>query len=876
MTSAEVQIHGYRKGHQLIASSTVLPKSDQAILDRLSDVAGPLRPTEQFAPYLTAYPLPSGTHYVVARTWQDMTVPRAGCVRTKSLLLDSIAWSYKPLLAAILSQLSSTELPSEKDAVVIELDEKFEEHFPPTPSFGASELLEALFLEDAKPVVVFDAPDPELIASRILTALWPEIRRRFTLSTFALSPRKIGGRDFDLVFAPSNAKSKFSDWPGRRVDGQSNQIERHRWTGAIVRRVFEEPVPRLLSGRDVELLGDRDADTAAALRIVMLWDELLDKLDRTPAAALGLFDIANSGMVNSAVAMKSLEPRLVRATRSAADSLSRRDAWDFVGAIARKIQGHDMPAGKIAVAQLAEKLAKYAPDGAIGLLRQSDRTGAIDDLIHSIATGLGNGAAPFVEQVLVEAPIDIISRLVSQGGMLVRRVANDDELIKRMAVVLTQVDRKLAGTAGEKLLPHLTQDRQLPAAIPVFANLDSQDISAALCRLRDINDFQAEQLGAELVNRAREVDGLLSVREVLASSDASVRRDSLLEQTLDPVAEDVEWLLNEKRLPEMTSGRLLANVLRRADDNQFAALLSDVVVSNGVVTHLSDNAIDVLERAVAQDKTPINAYVRIIQSVIRKVDNKRKFEIAEQVVGRCLQNRFDEDEAELFSMLFSTLGERLDGRSVVSMGLERGVDADIASRNLVFFGDAPLVARKNIVRAVEDIARALHERYEFDLTEAAYDACAKLMFDAEITSRKALIDAAGQLMPSLLRARNQPVSPMIATLFPVIYRELAKADDVPDLLKFVPFFDWDRCKTARHELVYAFISSSWSPGDLALTAHRSGDVIKILERVAKVYGGKEYLTSVEHDLGRLDFDDRKVVKRAINQIRLDFSSGYDR
>ena len=93
MITADVQIHGYRKGHQLLASSIVLPKDDQAVVDRLSDVAGPLRPKEQFVPYLSAYPLPSGTHYVVARTWQDLGVPRAGCVRTKSVLINILAWS---------------------------------------------------------------------------------------------------------------------------------------------------------------------------------------------------------------------------------------------------------------------------------------------------------------------------------------------------------------------------------------------------------------------------------------------------------------------------------------------------------------------------------------------------------------------------------------------------------------------------------------------------------------------------------------------------------------------------------------------------------------------------------------------------------------
>lgn len=875
MITAEVQIHGYRKGHQLLASSVVLSKDDQVVVDRLSDVAGPLRPREQFAPYISAYPLPSGTYYVVARTWQDMTVPRAGCVRTKSVLLDATTWSRRPPLIPTLRLLGSAKLPTEADAMRIELEERLEERLPPAPNFSASELLEALFLEDSKPVVVFDAPDPELIALRLLAALWPDIRRRFALSTFALSPRKIGGRDLDLVFAPSNAKAKFSDWPGRRVDGRLSQSDRHRWTGAIVRRVFEEPVPRLLSDREIDLLGDRDADGAAALRIALLWDELLDKLDRTPAAALGLLDIANSGIVNNVAAVKSLEPRLVEAARKAVGSLPPDGAWDFVGAIVRKMQGHDMPVGRMAVEQLAEQLAERAPDGAVSLLRQPDPKGAIDALILSIATGLGKGAAPYVEQVLVEAPTNIIARLIAQGGALTRRVAEDDRLIGRMGVVLTEVDRELADRAGMALLPFLIEDRQLPAAMPIFGRLDPAGIAAGLRWLRDANDFHGERLSAALIDQAREIKGLPVVRDVLISSDVSARKDALLARTVDPVEADVLWLLNEKRLSEKTSAALLVSVLRRADDNQFAVLLSDRAIGERVITRLPDDAVDMLARAVMQDSLPMNAHISTILSVIPKVDDSRKFEIAGRVMGRCLRNRFDGDETAVLSMLFGILGAKLDGGWVAKVGLEHGVDADVASRNLVALEKAPSSARKRIVAGVDEIAHALQGRQTMDLTEAANNACARLMFDAEKTSRKALVDAAGWLMPSLLRARRQPVSSIIAALFPMIYRELMNAADVPDLLKFIPFFDWDRCKTARQEVVQAFMSSSWKPGDLALTACRCGDVARILKRVAKSYGGEEYLTQIENDLGRLNGDDQNLVRRTISEIRSDSSYKFD-
>ena len=150
------------------------------------------------------------------------------------------------------------------------------------------------------------------------------------------------------------------------------------------------------------------------------------------------------------------------------------------------------------------------------------------------------------------------------------------------------------------------------------------------------------------------------------------------------------------------------------------------------------------------------------------------------------------------------------------------------------------------------------------------------MFEAEKTAPRALLDASGRLMPMLMRHPREPVSLMVAAAFPMVYRELAKEDDVPDLLKFIPFLDWDRCKAARHELVSTFMSSSfWSPADLALTACRCGDVGKILRRTAKSYGGEEYIERLTREAGRLPDECRLTVERTISHIRSDPSAKFD-
>ena len=216
MRVVQRQVHGYRHGHQLLAASVKLPKDEQLVVDRLSDVAGPLRPGEKFKSYLTAYPLPSGENFVLARTWQDLTVARAGCVRTLSLIIPMSDWANADGLSGYLDLLEIDRLPEDTDATEAAVSVVAAQPLPPVDNFGGSELLEALFLEEARPVVVLDAVNPDLIATRLLTALWPSLRRRFAVSTFARSPRKVAGRDFELVFAPKDARAKFTEWTSSR------------------------------------------------------------------------------------------------------------------------------------------------------------------------------------------------------------------------------------------------------------------------------------------------------------------------------------------------------------------------------------------------------------------------------------------------------------------------------------------------------------------------------------------------------------------------------------------------------------------------------------------------------------------------------------
>lgn len=873
MISVETQIHGYRQGHQLLASSCSLPKADQAIVDRLSDVAGPLRPGERFEPYLSAYPLPSEVFFVLARTWQDLSVPRAGCVRTLSLLIPMHAWETARGLQSFLELLNPASFPSQANA--FSLGDTTSVTLPEAPPFRASELLEAIFLEDTKPVALFEAPEPELIAVRLLTALWPTLRRRFALSTFALSPRKIEGRGFNLVFAPKDARPKFADWPGRRIDARAGQGARHRWTGEIVERVFHAPTPWLLSKTELGLIGSDDSATPAALRIALLWDELLAKLAQSPSAALGLLDIANSKMQSNSDVVLALRPVLADAAQRAAASLPPAEAWDLIGAMVRKIHGTRLDDAFPAVARATTTLAAKAPAGATALLDQSNGVDSIERLAPAIAAGLASHFGSSAEKALVASKASTFAQLIAANQDLARTAVTRVPLLERFAIGLTELDTAQFVAFRDAVLDFVVVDEQLVLARPLISSLDKADLLAEVRRLAMANALVADSFLPLIVRRARDTSSIGDLRETLLNLAPSSGRDRLISLTLQPIVEDVRWLLTEPRLVRNLALQLLCSLMRSAGFEQFHSVMSDADLARTLVEIFADGAHDLLERAVHDVQLPLEIFVAAVLRLLPLVSENDRSRLSRHALDRCLPNHFPGEEIVTLTTLLEALGTKLDGAWAVRRGLERGVPASVVSRNLGIFDQAPKSARSRIVEAVLEIAQVLADRSSMDLDEPAANACAHLFWDAQTINQTALVRSSAELLPNLLRAERAPISALIASTFPVVYRELAKKGNVPDILRIFPFFDWDRCKAARRELVDAFLSSpAWHPRDLALAACRAADVPRILKRVGKAYGGEAYIQRLSNDLSQLPDPCREKVLRTIKQMRSDWSERY--
>lgn len=205
-------LHGYDKGHRLLASSLRLESQDERALLTMSDLSGP-RAAENFLEYLTGYMLPSGSHYALAKTWYATEMERPGCVWTHTFLiereiidklctLEPLANSFfRPRLGSGYRYAEQVHIPVEEFA---------------RPQVGKLESLrmeqvscaiEWLYKsdDDLIPLVASSGREFEPLTLRLWAQMWPKLRTKFSFCTGSLAKRNLSGNPLVFQCGPDRA-----------------------------------------------------------------------------------------------------------------------------------------------------------------------------------------------------------------------------------------------------------------------------------------------------------------------------------------------------------------------------------------------------------------------------------------------------------------------------------------------------------------------------------------------------------------------------------------------------------------------------------------------------------------------------------------------
>jgi hypothetical protein len=876
ISRVEQQLHGYRSGHQLLASSLRLPREDQDTIDRLSDISGPLRPGETFRPYLTMYPLPSGSHYVVARTWQDLSAPRAGCVLTRSLLLASRLWAQLNYLTPLLSVLSPVETRERVSALEIP---EGDDTPPPVSSASTIELVEAIFLENRQPVIVFDAIDVEAehIAIRLLTALWPSVRRNFAICTFALGPRKVGVRAFDLLFAPKSARTRFSDWSGRRIDFSSSYSPRHRWSLSLAERIFHAANPSLTAGDALGVLTDDTRGDESVLRLSLLWNELSEKAPSTPTAVLGLLDILNSQQGATPRRFESLSPQVERALDTVMHSFPEAQAWRFLTTLVGKFPNEKPPQRIDAKIQNSAKvIAHRKPEAAFNFLAEQLETAQTTPAI--ILAGVADGtsdSSDIISSRFNKIPADLGLQLMSLSKEFSRGVLNaakrqSSDWLLPVAQALERVDGEMRRNVGFQVIPLLDDAMQAPLLPPLLEGVTPDELAEIAVQIGRKTSFSIVAFDEPLGNAARDDNGLQSLRNAVASQFTGPEADRFLLSTMRVDGQDIAWLCTQVS-PERARN-LLVHLLESAPDRALVAVQRDPNVRRLIFETLSsDISVGAMQaaRILALTDVPVEHFLDTGERLLPYLSKPERDRLAGHLLSRALSQASPKDSR--VPRLLEGVKGRVEARELVRWATTSSAKAARVAENLVILDAAPPDIRLSLVSHVDELSDRLVHRDQVDLGGRAYDAWARLI--SSCTDEGVRFRAAS---PTLTLALGQPrfaVSSLIVVTFPIVYARLLKSQQADErtipafiALPLSFFVDWDRAKSARNNLVDAYLNSSWPPVDLLLTSLESNIVYDTLDRLVRTDNGRAYIRAIEADTLRLDESARNRVLQSLRQF----------
>ena len=873
LQSVHQQLHGYRNGHELLQSSVQLDRQDQDVIDQLSDVAGPLRAGETFDPYLCAYPLPSHRFYALARTEQDADAPRAGCVKTRTLLVPQSYWE-RDANPTTLVHLFATEMS--EDQLLLRSD-PIAHSFIPLRSLMFGELVQALFIEERRPIVVFNVQNPWEVALRILASFWPGMRRSFCICTYALSPRTLLGVPFDLIFAPKTAQARFANWNGRFIEGErSSQGKLHRWTKELENRIFREPSTTLLSEAELQAFNaSNDRTNENVLRLSLQWKELEDKSGESPTAALGLIDIATSrDIVESR--RQSLELAITHALRCSANQMDEEEAWKYVVTLSRKLEKISLTETlNSSLSLLGEKLAFRDWRLALKYLveERSSKAPAAKAVAQATARSLAeNGPDDFLE-ALTELPSKNLIKLATLDERLLERIfdaterESGTEILPRLAEGFRSLALDARRANAPRILRHLRGDTDGVLLAELVSDASADVLVQAVRRVWRKNELRTPRLGRLLCDAALANDSKWEIRNAFAGLSDDDDTLWCLAQLIETNTADIEWLLETPHLGHRR-GDLLNEVLGRSCDDDLSAAFVDSEMASKALRVLRSN----LEKYTAATKIlrlpilPIEELITVGLEIHSMRGGAERRAVAQAIAKRIPLESGLKDLRRIVEIIEILVCD-VYVEDLIRCCLSDDLSAEKVSRSLVVFDSLSVSTQNVFIANIDLIAHQIAKRDQIDLTQSGAKAVARLLQHAlRVKSRKFAV-ACSMILPKALDARDQPVSPIVVVAFPAVYKSLHNTSDILSIIGIKSFMDEGKRKIARRKLVRAFMNSVWPAADLAITAVRTDEVGRILRSVAKEPGGMKYLSRLEDGARSLKKPIQRSVMATIQKIR---------
>jgi len=849
------QIHGYRSGHRLLAASMSLSAANQDAVDRLSDLSGFLEHNDRPPTYLTAYPLPDADFFALARTWYDDDAPRSGCVLTHTLLMSLVDWEAMASPYELLALLKKPRGQIERTLDQLDCSRVDISMPVPRPKLaGLSELVECLFLAQKQPVTFLGLEDAEVIALRVVQALWPSSRRNFSFCTFALQPRQIGERNFDLVFVPKESRSRFSSLDARRIDPERPRLDSHTWTNQLCRSIFEEPVPSLPISESPFPV-DRGSLDHRSVRLALRWKELFDSSRHSPNAVLGMLDLLVAAGLSSAESSRRAEPVVLDALELVRASAPTEVSLKFLVALVSKLAS-GRPAARVVagIRKTAGVLARALPNPALAALQDlQTRSFSVRAFENGCADALESHTEEDRLAYFRNAPKFAFARVLSRSNNLCHDLLAHAPAyeIEKLIGEVRELDVNVSNSLRPRVL-RLSKPFDPKLAIELLRSIKVADVVRVVQQSRSLLGLNpTSEVSQAIVNRLASIDRDLTA---VALADTIGKHLAAILIANDQTF-DLEWVVENHLFADEELGQIVPGVLDRTGDSALRSLLGNRRIVDRLLPLLS--GMEQANRRVRvlalcpPELTPatLTALCGGADQIETSEWGERLMEIWMPVTAADLPASSEAFEALLAAAKpfrnrdHATTTMRIlfpDARSKIT-GTQR---VEILRRLL--HPDKPF-AKELVVQSVV-VAERLSRPTGVSMPEEGYALWGELLAKAARSQAHGVLFAAATSLHFSFEHSHLPVSKLVRAAFPVVFRALSSSSAVWEVESFFSFFDWDRQKALRTQLVKAFEHSQWPPGDLLLAAEEAGISDLVQKDLRRSKRGRALLRDAWKDL----------------------------
>lgn len=892
-------LHGYRHGHELLASSLRLEKKALEIVRRLSDLSGMLPNKLQIPPYFCGYHLEDTQFYVFSQTWLDESSSRAGCVFTHSLLVPSDLWiSTSP--RTFISKFRKPDKDFIPYTKAMDWEQKF--FLPP----GSNPLLDSqifdefvrkYFVDGVKPIVWFDTGAPEIICWSIVESLWPSLRRRFGFCTFSLQPRGESESIFDIYFAPVNVSSRFQKLPNVNILPSIGSDNSHPWIATWRNHVLNRSN---LSVDEMELIAVLN-DSPTELPKVFLFSEILSDPNSTFFGMLGALDLLDSigTQSNQCIRQKNLVferlclllPQLsetsveekfqmirlidMRLSKPAFQEIDNRFV-DFFALMAKRIIVEDPLKffKSLEDLNIEEQRAVIMKGYVLAVLDLVSNQAQFIDLLLGM---------PNIERIVRVYPdlIEPIAQLYFEG----------ESKVKSLYLQCISSTAPLASLhLLKRLLPLLRTPLNLDELKDLLFLVPSDSVAEILTQVSGnemlFNSCLDSHVFKEFIaNHKNESRQWISSSGLISCSLSN----KILAHTYERSIADAEKLIEEfskgaiarETLNEFVNGISLSE----EDKSWFAILLGSnrsffVWMCDEELPYVNDAIFYFLAFNLAA--FPFSFQMCFLQKVMKneKIVDPFVANLAARTVLGLSIRYCEKSEGKLESLVGSEWYQKWLTKSSAAEVLEvfeselnnMSEDLTIIWHWMNTQQRSLMLRRDNLTSDMIDMLIASC-RVDW-LPEYTKSWCALLQkfLKGDKPHAVRLSSHALQFCFSNLQL---PLAEVVMLAFPVVYRALEeeKTEEWTRYTVFLSFLGWDKCKELRRKLVDAFRKSQWPPKYLALSIESPELFVKILKKMRLDWARTDqYLDIMKEQLEKEGSTESKAKARLVDKVRNDVSS----